>query len=91
MKKTLLLIIVCSLAITTSLYAQLKVNQYGRIGMGIDPHPTDKLLIKGDLCLTTYPEIPTSLSSWGEMKLKIGTGWLGASIGATPECKKSLL
>lgn len=86
MKKTFLLI-VCSIAITTSLYAQLKVNQYGRIGMGIDPHPTDKLLIKGDLCLTTYPEIPTSLSSWGELKFKIGTGWPGATIGATPERK----
>ena len=84
--KILLIVVFFVLAIKTS-FAQLKINEYGRIGIGIDPHPSDKLLIKGNLCLTTYPEIPSPLSSWAEMKFKVGNGWPGAEIGATPGCK----
>lgn len=86
MKKCLSTVVLFAIAYTTS-FAQLKVNQSGRIGIGIDPHPNDKLLIKGDLCLTTYPEIPPPLTSWAEMKFKVGNGWPGAEIGATPACK----
>ena len=84
MRAKRLLIIVLFVITSKTSFAQLKINEYGRIGIGIDPHPSDKLLIKGNLCLTTFPEIPAPLSKWGEMKFKVGNGWPGAEIGATP-------
>lgn len=46
-------------AFTLSAFAQLKVDQYGRIGMGTNwPNSSYKCHIKGNLLLTTYPDNP---------------------------------
>lgn len=80
MKKKLLTVALFAIAYTTT-FAQLKINQYGRIGIGIEPHPTYKLLVKGDFALTTYPIIPSPLTRYTELRFKVGNGWPGAEIG----------
>ncbi len=63
-------------------FSQLRVDLYGRIGMGTNyPNPEYKLHIKGNLLLTTYPEIPASNTTFVELKFKVGNGWPGAEIG----------
>lgn len=53
---------------TLSVFSQLKVDQYGRIGMGTNwPNPGYKCHIKGDLLLTTYPATP-----FIELQFKVG-------------------
>ena len=65
--------------------AQLRVLPSGNVGMGIDPgNPGYKCLIKGDLLLTTYPEIPQGFNRFLEFKFKVGNGFpaeFGASLG----------
>lgn len=62
---------------TLSAFAQLKVDQYGRIGMGTNwPNSGYKCHIKGNLLLTTYPDNP-----FIEFRYKVGNGWPGAEIG----------
>lgn len=62
---------------TLSSFAQLKVDQYGRIGMGTNwPNPGYKCHIKGNLLLTTYPSSP-----FVEFQFKVGNGWPGAQFG----------
>ncbi|HPX76761.1 MAG TPA: tail fiber domain-containing protein [Bacteroidales bacterium] len=64
---------------TMSAFAQLKVDQYGRIGMGTNyPNPGYKCHIKGNLLLTTYPDNP-----FIEFRFKVGNGSPGAEIGTT--------
>lgn len=75
------------LATTTQIaQAQLKVGSNGSIGLGIEPHPEYKLAIKGDLLLTTWPEIPPPLTNWTEFRFKVGNGWPGCEFG-TPSKK----
>jgi len=70
------------LLISISAFAQLRVDQFGRIGMGTNyPNPNYKLHIKGDLLLTTYPEIPAPNTYPVEFRLKVGNGWPGAEMG----------
>lgn len=83
MKPTSVLI---SILLCWKVYAQFKLNPYGRIGIGIDPHPSEKVLIKGNLVLTTYPIIPPPLNRYTELRLKVGNGDPGAEIG-TPTKK----
>ena len=60
-------------------FSQLKVDQYGRIGMGTNwPNPGYRCHIRGDLLLTTYPAIPSI-----ELRMKVGNGAPGAEIGTT--------
>jgi hypothetical protein len=66
--------------------AQFKINQYGNIGIGIEPHLSYKVLIKGDFALTTYPEIPHPLLTYTEFRIKVGNGLPGAEFG-TPTKK----
>jgi hypothetical protein len=80
--KRLLLVILFAIA-NNAIFAQLKINQYGRLGMGIEPHPSYKLLIKGNLCLTTHPEIPFPNTNPTELFFKVGNGYPGAEIGCT--------
>ncbi len=63
-------------------YAQLRVDEYGRIGMGTN-HPNSgyKCHIKGNLLLTTYPEIPPPNIQPVEFRFKVGNGSPGAEIG----------
>lgn len=65
--------------ISVSSYAQLKVDQYGRIGMGTNwPNPEFKCHIKGNLLLTNYPSTPTY-----ELRTKVGNGSPGVDIGSS--------
>lgn len=63
--------------LTLSAFSQLKVDQYGRIGMGTNwPNSGYKCHIKGNLLLTTYPASP-----FIEFRFKVGNGWPGAEFG----------
>ncbi len=65
--------------ISLTALGQLKVDQYGRIGMGTNyPNPGYKCHMKGNLLLTTYPANPSI-----EFRFKVGNGWPGAEIGTT--------
>lgn len=64
-----------------SSYAQLKVDQYGRIGMGTNyPNPSYKCHVAGNLLCTSYPANPSY-----ELRLKVGNGWPDCEIGATSD------
>lgn len=66
---------------TLSVFAQLKVDQYGRIGMGTNwPNPGYKCHIAGNLLCTSYPTNP-----FYELRLKVGNGWPGCEIGASSD------
>lgn len=66
---------------TLSAFAQLKVDQFGRIGMGTNwPNSGYKCHIKGNLLLTTYPASP-----FIEFRFKVGNGWPGSEIGCTTD------
>jgi len=57
-------------------FGQLKVDQYGRIGMGTNyPNPEFRCHIKGNLLLTNYPETPGT-----ELRMKVNTS--GTTIGS---------
>ncbi len=78
-----LILIISFLLLANFTFAQLRVDQFGRIGMGTNyPNPEYKLHIKGNLLLTTYPEIPPSNSTFVEFKFKLGNGKPGAEFGA---------
>lgn len=66
------------LFISISSFAQLKVDQTGRIGMGTNyPNPEFKCHIAGNLLLSNYPTNP-----FHELRMKVGNGWPGTEIGA---------
>lgn len=70
------------LLFSNTAFSQLRVDPYGRIGMGTNyPNPGYKLHIKGDLLLTTYPEIPPPNTVPVELRFKVGNGWPGAEMG----------
>ena len=81
MRIKIYLIYVLLVASSTPSLAQLKISQFGGIGMGIEPRTDFKLIIKGGLILTTYPEIPSPLSRFTEFKIKLGNGWPGVEFG----------
>lgn len=65
---------------TLSAFSQLKVDQYGRIGMGVTwPNSGYKCHIKGNLLLSTYPDNP-----FIELQFKVGTP-LGVQIGTNTD------
>lgn len=62
-------------------YAQLKVDAYGRIGMGTNyPNSGYKCHVAGNLLCTSYPANP-----FYELRLKVGNGWPGCEIGASSD------
>lgn len=62
----------------TTAFAQLKVDQNGRIGMGTNfPNSGYKCHIQGNLLLTNYPSTPLY-----ELMLKVGNGFPGTEIGS---------
>lgn len=64
-----------------SIFAQLKVDQYGRIGMGtLFPNPAYKCHVAGNLLCSSYPASP-----FYELQIKVGNGWPGCEIGATSD------
>lgn len=74
-KSILLLSILIIFALTS--FAQLKVDQNGRIGIGTNwPNSGYKCHIKGNLLLTTYPSLP-----FIELQFNVGNGWPGAELG----------
>jgi hypothetical protein len=86
MKTTFLIRGVIGFATLSSLFAQFKLSSNGSIGLGIEPRSDYKLLIKGDMMLTTYPIIPPPLSRYTEFRFKVGNGWPGCEFG-TPTRK----
>lgn len=85
MKKTLFIFVLISITCTPT-FAQLKLNDSGNTGLGITPRNDYKLTIKGNLLITTYPDIPPSLPRYTEFRIKLGNGWPGCEIG-TPTKK----
>jgi len=72
------LVIIISLTFALPTFAQLKVDQYGRIGMGTNyPNPEFKCHIAGNLLLTSYPSNP-----YYEIRMKVNNGWPGTEIGS---------
>lgn len=66
---------------TLSVFAQLKVDNTGRIGMGTAwPNPSYKCHVAGNLLCTSYPANP-----YYELQLKVGSGWPGCEIGASSD------
>lgn len=86
MKPKIYLLFILFISICQTSFGQLKVSQYGGVGMGIEPRSDIKLLIKGNLVLTTYPEIPAPLTRFTEFRFKVGNGWPGCEFG-TPTRK----
>ena len=81
MKSISLLLSITFSILTISAFAQLKVDQYGRIGMGTNyPNPSYKCHVAGNLLCTSYPANPSY-----ELRLKVGNGWPGCEIGATSD------
>lgn len=72
------ILILLTLFVSQITFAQLKVDQYGRIGMGTNwPSSEFKCHIKGNLLLTNYPATPGV-----EMRMKVdqnGEATLGSS------------
>ncbi len=80
MKTRLILISAFIAVFTVSSFAQLKVDPYGRIGIGTNwPNPGYKCHIKGDLLLTTHPDYP-----FIELQFKVGP-LLNAQIGTNTD------
>lgn len=78
MKLNYLHLIVIFLLSSSSIFSQLKIDQFGRIGMGtLWPNPGYKCHIAGNLLCTSYPANP-----YYEVQLKVG-GPLGCEIGAS--------
>ena len=74
-----LLISYAFLLISCSLFAQLKVDQAGRIGIGtLYPNSSYKCHIAGNLLLSSYPETP-----FYELRLKVGNDYHGVEIGSS--------
>ena len=66
---------------TFTALSQLKVDQYGRIGMGTNyPNPEFKCHIAGNLLLTSYPSNP-----FYECRMKVNNGWPGVEIGSNQD------
>jgi hypothetical protein len=64
------------------LKSQLRIDPAGNTGFGTNyPNPGYKCHIKGNLLLSTHPEIPACNSTFVELKLKVGNGCPGAEIG----------
>ncbi len=60
MKSISLLLSITFSILTISAFAQLKVDQYGRIGMGTNyPNPSYKCHVAGNLLCTSYPANPS--------------------------------
>ncbi len=78
-KYTNTLVIAISLFMSIASYGQLKVDQYGRIGMGTNyPNSGFKCHIKGNLLLPNYPSSP----SYG-LEMMVGYEWPGVGIGSS--------
>jgi hypothetical protein len=79
-RKTISLSAIFAVFTFTSL-AQLKVDQYGRIGMGTNyPNPEFKCHIAGNLLLSSYPSNP-----FYELRMKVNNGWPGVEIGSNQD------
>lgn len=84
MKTTTLILLLLFISIITS--AQLRVDNTGRIGMGTSfPNVEFKCHIKGNLLLTTYPEIPSNYPFGPiELRMKLApAGFPGPTIGSS--------
>jgi hypothetical protein len=81
MKSISLLLSITFSILTVSTIAQLKVDQFGRIGMGTNyPNPGYKCHVAGNLLCTSYPANPSY-----ELRFKVGNGWPGCEIGASSD------
>lgn len=78
--KSTILSAICAV-FTLSALGQLKVDNTGRIGMGISwPNPNYKCHVAGNLLCSSYPANP-----YYELRLKVGNGYPGCEIGASSD------
>lgn len=78
MKKTSTFLLIILVSFTMSSFGQLKVDQYGRIGMGTNyPNSEFKCHIAGNLLLSSYPSNP-----FYELRMKVNNGWPGVEVGS---------
>lgn len=76
MKTKKILFLVSFLIINIISFAQLKIDQYGRIGMGTNwPNPDFKCHIVGNLLVTNYPATP-----FNELRMTVGSS-IGVTVG----------
>jgi hypothetical protein len=74
--KTKLIITTGIMLLSNCVFSQLKIDQYGRVGIGTNyPSPEYKVHVKGDILLTTYPIIPPNQTRFQELRLKIDNGF----------------
>ncbi len=67
------LLITSVLLFSISSIAQLRVDPSGRIGMGVtSPNGEFKCHVKGNMLLSTYPEIPQGAPDYVELRMKVG-------------------
>jgi hypothetical protein len=87
MKIKVLLAIVLIFMISKTSNAQLKINEYGRIGIGTEPNPLLKVQIKSSLVLTSYPEILSPYSTYNELRFVVdGYPIIGTPLGEIVFC-----
>lgn len=78
MKKNIYFLFIIFVSLTISSFGQLKVDQYGRIGMGTNyPNSEFKCHIAGNLLLSSYPSNP-----FYELRMKVNNGWPGVEVGS---------
>jgi hypothetical protein len=76
-------IVLFFLLFSNEIIAQLKVDAFGRIGMGTNwPNKAYKCHIKGNLLLSTYPERPVDGLPPIEFRFLVGNGFPGAEMGS---------
>ena len=81
--KLILLSVIFITFYSTPVFTQLKVDQFGRIGMGTNyPNPYYRCHIKGNLLLTTYPDAPPPNNVPIEFRFLVGNGSPGAEFGS---------
>ncbi|MFL5751905.1 MAG: tail fiber domain-containing protein [Bacteroidia bacterium] len=65
-----------------NLSAQFRIDPSGHVGMGTYyPNPGYKCHVKGDLLLTSYPDIPAPNSTFVEFQMKVAAGFPGIVMG----------
>lgn len=74
-------LLICVIFITHASFSQLKVDRFGRIGMGtLTPDSNYKCHISGNLLLSSWPSNPSY-----DLRLRVGSGWPGTEIGSSAD------
>lgn len=72
---------ICTFFLSCASFSQLKVDRFGRIGMGIlTPDSNYKCHISGNLLLSSWPSNPSY-----DLRFRVGSGWPGTEIGSSAD------